>query len=99
MFGRIAAEAGVKEAQVAAVARLLGEGNTVPFIARYRKEAHGNLDEVQILKVQERIAYYTELKDRKAAILKSIEDQGKLTDDLRTRIEACMVKSLSLIHI
>lgn len=93
MFGRIAAEVGVKEAQVAAVARLLGEGNTVPFIARYRKEAHGNLDEVQILKVQERIAYYTELKDRKAAILKSIEDQGKLTDDLRTRIEACMVKS------
>ena len=71
MFGRIAAEVGVKEAQVAAVARLLGEGNTVPFIARYRKEAHGNLDEVQILKVQERIAYYTELKDRKAAILKS----------------------------
>lgn len=93
MFGRIAAEVGVKEAQVAAVARLLGEGNTVPFIARYRKEAHGNLDEVQILKVQERIAYYTELKDRKAAIIKSIEDQGKLTDDLRARIEACMVKS------
>ncbi len=93
MFGRIAAEVGVKEAQVAAVARLLGEGNTVPFIARYRKEAHGNLDEVQILKVQERIAYYTELRDRKAAILKSIGDQGKLTDDLRTRIEACMVKS------
>ena len=93
MFGRIAAEVGVREPQVAAVARLLGEGNTVPFIARYRKEAHGNLDEVQILKVQERIAYYAELKDRKATILKSIEEQGKLTDELRAKIEACQVKS------
>lgn len=93
VYGRIAAEVGVREPQVAAVARLLGEGNTVPFIARYRKEAHGNLDEVQILKVQERIAYYAELNDRRATILKSIEEQGKLTDDLRARIEACMVKS------
>ncbi len=93
MLGRIAAEVGVREPQVAAVARLLGEGNTVPFIARYRKEAHGNLDEVQILKIQERVAYYAELGERKAAILKSIEDQGKLTDDLRAKIEACMVKS------
>ena len=93
MFGRIAAEVGVREPQVAAVAHLLGEGNTVPFIARYRKEAHGNLDEVQILKIQERVAYYTELKDRKATILKSIDEQGKLTDELRAKIEACMVKS------
>ena len=93
MFGRIAAEVGVREPQVAAVARLLGEGNTVPFIASYRKEAHGNLDEVQILKVQERIAYYAELKDRKATILKSIEEQGKLPDVLRAKIEACLVKS------
>ena len=90
---RIAAETGITAAQVAAVVRLLGEGNTVPFIARYRKEVHGNLDEVQILKIQERTAYYAELEDRRATILKSIEDQGKLTDDLRDKIEKCMVKS------
>ena len=90
---RIAGEVGVMASQVAAVARLLGEGNTIPFIARYRKEAHGNLDEVQILKIQERVAYYTELEDRRAVILKSIEEQGKLTDELRGKIERCMVKS------
>ena len=90
---RIAAEVGVGASQVAAVARLLKDGNTVPFIARYRKEAHGNLDEVQILKIQERVAYYAELEERRAAILKSIDEQGKLTDELRERIEKCMVKS------
>ena len=90
---RIAAETGITAAQVAAVARLLGEGNTVPFIARYRKEVHGNLDEVQILKIQERVGYYAELEDRRATILKSIDDQGKLTDELRAKIEKCMVKS------
>ena len=90
---RIAAEVGVGASQVVAVARLLNDGNTVPFIARYRKEAHGNLDEVQILKIQERVAYYAELEDRRATILKSIEEQGKLTDELREKIEKCMVKS------
>ena len=92
-ISRIAAEASVSGSQVIAVSRLLKEGNTVPFIARYRKEAHGNLDEVQILKIQERVAYYGELEERKATILKSIDDQGKLTDDLREKIEKCMVKS------
>ena len=90
---RIAAEVGVTGTQVTAVAKLLKEGNTVPFIARYRKEAHGNLDEVQILKIQERVGYYTELEERRAVILKSIDEQGKLTDDLREKIEKCMVKS------
>ena len=90
---RIAGEAGVTAPQVAAVARLLKDGNTVPFIARYRKEAHGNLDEVQILKIQERVGYYAELEERRATILKSIDEQGKLTDDLRAKIEKCMVKS------
>ena len=90
---RIAGEVGVAAPQVAAVARLLNEGNTVPFIARYRKEVHGNLDEVQIVKIQERVAYYAELEERRAVILKSIEDQGKLTDELRAKIERCMVKS------
>ena len=84
---RIAAEVGVGASQVAAVAKLLNDGNTVPFIARYRKEVHGNLDEVQILKIQERVSYYAELEDRRAVILKSIDEQGKLTDELRGKIE------------
>lgn len=90
---RLSAEIGISAGQVAAVARLLAEGNTIPFIARYRKEAHGNLDEVQISKVQERLSYYSELEDRRATILKSIEEQGKLTDELRGKIESCMQKN------
>ncbi len=90
---RLSAEIGISAGQVAAVARLLAEGNTIPFIARYRKEAHGNLDEVQISKVQERLSYYSELEDRRATILKSIEEQGKLTDELRRKIESCMQKN------
>ena len=73
--------------------KLLSEGSTVPFIARYRKEAHGNLDEVQIGKIQDRVKYYTELEERKDAILKSIDEQGKLTDELRAQIVGCFVKS------
>ncbi|VGO16053.1 30S ribosomal protein S1 [Pontiella desulfatans] len=79
--------------QVAAVAKLFAEGNTVPFIARYRKEAHGNLDEVQITDIQEKLAYYNTLESRRATILKSIEEQGKLTDDLRLKIEECQSKT------
>ncbi len=90
---RLTAELGISGGQIAAVAKLLGEGNTIPFIARYRKEAHGNLDEVQISKIQERLSYYAELEDRRATILRSIEEQGKLTDDLRAKIEACMQKN------
>ena len=90
---RLSSELGISAGQIAAVARLLGEGNTIPFIARYRKEVHGNLDEVQISKIQERLTYYAELEDRRAAILKSIDEQGKLTDSLRAKIEACMQKN------
>ncbi len=90
---RIAGELTIGVNQVAAVAKLLGEGNTIPFIARYRKEAHGQLDEVQISKVQERLSYYGELEERRATILKSIEEQGKLTDELKAKILACQVKS------
>ena len=93
MLARIAVEVGVGPNQVGAVSKLLSEGSTVPFIARYRKEAHGNLDEVQIGKIQDRIGYYTELEERKATILKSIDEQGKLTDELRGKIAACWVKS------
>ena len=90
---RTAGEIGVNPLQVSAVDKLLNDGCTVPFIARYRKEAHGNLDEVQIGKIQDRVKYYTELEERKDAILKSIDEQGKLTDELRAQIVGCFVKS------
>ena len=93
VLARIAAEVGVGVHQVMAVDKLLAEGSTVPFIARYRKEAHGNLDEVQIGKIQDRVKYYTELEERKETILKSIDEQGKLTDELREKIVGCFVKS------
>jgi uncharacterized protein len=72
---------------------LLDEGGTVPFIARYRKEATGNLDEVQIRSIEEKLAYFRELQDRRATILASIEEQGKLTPELKSRIEATLEKS------
>ena len=72
---------------------LLDEGSTVPFIARYRKEVTGNLDEVQIRDVQEKLEYFRELEDRKATVLQSIGDQGKLTPDLKARIEATLEKN------
>jgi uncharacterized protein len=72
---------------------LFAEGGTVPFIARYRKERTGEMNEVQLRALLERHTYLTELEERKAAILKSIDDQGKLTEDLRTRIEVCLQKT------
>ena len=92
-ISRLVEELKIAPRQVTAVARLLAEGNTIPFIARYRKEAHGNLDEVQIGKIQERLAYYHELEDRRATVLKTIEEQGKLTDELRRRLLACNTKT------
>src|SRR6202051_3102215 len=72
---------------------LLDEGGTVPFIARYRKEATGNLDEVQIRSIEEKLAYFRDLPERRAVILASIAGQGKVTDELRARIEASFEKS------
>lgn len=86
-------EVGANPNQIAAVEKLLADGNTIPFIARYRKEAHGNLDEVAIGKIKDRLEYYNELEARKETILKSIDEQGKLTDELRAAIAACFVKS------
>ncbi|MDF7806700.1 Tex family protein [Pontiellaceae bacterium B12219] len=83
----------ISSRQVAAVAALFAEGNTVPFIARYRKEAHGNLDEVQITDIQEKLAYYNSLESRRQTILNSIDEQGKLTDELRLKIEECLSKT------
>jgi len=89
----IARELGLHLAGVEAVVHLLGEGNTVPFIARYRKEVTGSLDETQIRAVEERQAYLSGLEERRQTILTSIEDQGKLDDALRARIQACATKS------
>src|SRR6202167_3989387 len=76
-----------------ATIELLDEGGTVPFIARYRKEATGNLDEVQIRAIEEKLLYFRELQDRKATILASIQEQGKLTEELKGRIVATLEKS------
>ncbi len=78
--------------QVAAAVALLDEGSTVPFIARYRKEATGNLDDTQLRTLEERLLYLRELEARRAAVLASIEEQGKLTDVLRAGIEAAATK-------
>ena len=93
MIDRISLELNISPRQVAAVARLLEEGCTVPFIARYRKEAHGNLDEVQIGAIQERLAYHRELEARRETVLSSIIQQGKLTDELKARILACTTRT------
>ncbi len=85
---RIATELSVKPTQVAAAVALIDEGATVPFIARYRKEATGGLDDTQLRTLSERLVYLRELEDRRAAILKSIEEQKKLTPELRASIEA-----------
>ena len=92
-LSRIVTEVGATSRQVAAVEKLLADGSTVPFIARYRKEAHGNLDEVAIGKIKDRLEYYGELEARKETILKSIDEQGKLTDELRGKILGCWQKS------
>src|SRR6266571_1172797 len=76
-----------------ATVELLDEGGTVPFIARYRKEATGNLDEVQIRAIEEKLAYFRDLVDRRETILVSIAEQGKLTEELKARIEATLDKN------
>ncbi|BCR04416.1 RNA-binding transcriptional accessory protein [Desulfuromonas versatilis] len=86
-------ETGLKPLQVENTVELLREGATVPFIARYRKERTGELDEVQVRLVEERLGYFGELEERKATILKSIDEQGKLTPELKGKIEACRQKT------
>jgi protein Tex len=79
--------------QIQNALELFAEGGTVPFIARYRKEKTGEMNEVQLRALLERHTYLSELEERKATILKSIEEQGKLTDELKTKIEACLQKT------
>lgn len=89
----IAKKLSLSEKSVASTVKLLKEGNTVPFIARYRKEATDNLDETHIRDIQERLTYLTELEERKQTILSSIESQGKLDSLLRAKIENCLIKT------
>lgn len=88
----IAKELNVGGPQVAAAVALLDEGSTVPFIARYRKEVTGNLDDTQLRNLEERLLYLRELEERRAVILASIEEQGKLTDELRGAVEGAATK-------
>jgi uncharacterized protein len=90
----IAADLGLARERVAAAVALLAAGNTVPFIARYRKEQTQSLDEIQIRAIQERHSYLVELEQRREAILASIAEQGQLTDDLAARIRACGTKAI-----
>jgi uncharacterized protein len=89
---QIARELSVNVSQVAAAVELLGEGSTVPFIARYRKERTGGLDDTQLRKLEERLGYLRELEDRRSTVIKSIEEQGKLTPDLARSIGAAETK-------
>ena len=85
---RIAEELGVQQWQVAAAVGLLDDGATVPFVARYRKEVTGTLDDIQLRELQERLAYLRELEKRREAILESIRSQGKLTPELEAQVLA-----------
>jgi protein Tex len=89
---RIAAELNVRVEQVKSAVDLLGEGSTVPFIARYRKEVTGGLDDTQLRNLEERLGYLRELEDRRGTVLKAIEEQGKLTPELARAINGAETK-------
>ncbi|HWU90136.1 MAG TPA: Tex-like N-terminal domain-containing protein, partial [Kofleriaceae bacterium] len=90
---QLAQSLGLPRGAVAAVVAMLDEGNTVPFIARYRKERTGGLDEVQLRAIEERRAYLVELEARRAAILASVREQGKLTPELEAKLRAAEGKA------
>ncbi|HLT09729.1 MAG TPA: Tex-like N-terminal domain-containing protein, partial [Micromonosporaceae bacterium] len=90
---RIASELGVREGQVAAAIELLDSGATVPFIARYRKEVTGMLDDAQLRTLEDRLRYLREMEERRSAILESIRSQGKLTPELEAQILAADSKA------
>ena len=91
---KITEELGVKKWQVDAAVKLIDEGNTIPFIARYRKEAHGTLDDEQLRKLYERLTYLRNLEEKKEQVLASIEEQGKLTPELKAQIVAAETQVL-----
>src|SRR5690554_2158484 len=90
---RIAEELNVRPQQIEAAVTLLDEGATVPFISRYRKEVTGGLDDSQMRLIEERLRYLRELEERRAAIIKSIEEQGKLTPELKRDIVLAETKN------
>ncbi|MBD1895141.1 Tex family protein [Coleofasciculus sp. FACHB-129] len=89
----LAQELSLKPSQVQSALELFAEGSTIPFIARYRKERTGTMDEIQLRNLSERFTYLTELEERKAAILEAIASQGKLTDELKAKIESSVQKT------
>lgn len=89
---KITEELNVKKWQVEAAVKLIDEGNTIPFIARYRKEATGTLDDEQLRKLSERLIYLRNLEEKKAQVISSIEEQGKLTDELKEQILAAQTQ-------
>ena len=93
ILGWITEESGLKPFQIENTVALLREGATIPFIARYRKERTGELDEVALRDIEDRFSYYTELEERKLTVLRSIEEQGKLTPELTTRIAETRLKT------
>ena len=89
---RIAKELNVQVGQIAAAVELFGEGATVPFVARYRKEKTGGLDDTQLRQIEERVGYLRQLEDRRAKVLMTIAEQGKLTPELQQSIAAANSK-------
>src|SRR5699024_7736799 len=85
---KLTEELGVKRWQVDAAVKLIDEGNTIPFISRYRKEVTGSLNDEQLRKLHERLVYLRNLEEKKEQVLSSIEEQGKLTEELRNQILA-----------
>ena len=85
---KLAEELNIKKSQVEATIKLIDEGNTIPFIARYRKEVTGALNDEILRNLYERLTYLRNLEDKKQSVLGSIEEQGKLTEELKERIEA-----------
>ncbi|SEN39380.1 Tex family protein [Lihuaxuella thermophila] len=100
MFQIIAGELGIQERQVRASVELMEEGNTIPFIARYRKERTGELDEEKLRAIDERFQYLTQLNKRKEEIIRLIDEQGKLTDELRQKInQAAKLQELEDLYL
>jgi len=93
MFNKIAEEIAARPEQVAATVAMLDDGATVPFIARYRKEVTGGLDDIQLRRLQERLIYLRDLDQRRDAILKSISEQDKLTPELERQIRTADTKT------
>ena len=93
IFNKIAEELNIRESQVEATVKLIDEGNTIPFIARYRKEVTGNLSDETLRDLGERLNYLRNLEKRKEEIIRLIDEQGKLTDELTIKIASTMVLS------